>query len=33
MVVSGAAASGQDHVMVIGNFIDGSNQIIADVFV
>ena len=33
MVLSGAATSGQDHVMVIGYFTDGSNQVVADVFV
>jgi len=33
MVLSGAATSGQDHVMVIGYFTDGSSQIIADVYV
>jgi hypothetical protein len=33
MVLSGAATSGQDHVVVVGHFIDGSEQIIADVFV
>ncbi len=33
MVLSGAATSGQDHVVVVGHFIDGSEQVIADVFV
>ena len=33
MVLHGAATSGQDHVMVIGHFVDGSSQIISDTFV
>ena len=33
MVLSGAATSGQDHVVVVGHFIDGSEQVISDVFV
>ena len=33
IVLYGAATSGQDHVMVIGHFVDGSSQIISDTFV
>jgi flagellin-like protein len=33
MVLSGAATNTPDHVVVIAHFIDGSNQIISDVFV
>jgi FlaG/FlaF family flagellin (archaellin) len=33
MVLYGAATSGQDHVLVIGRFNDGSSQIISDTFV
>jgi archaeal type IV pilus assembly protein PilA len=33
MVLSGAGTSDQDHVMVIGNFNDGSSQVISDTFV
>jgi hypothetical protein len=33
MVLYGAATSGQDHVVVIGHFTDGSSQIISDTFV
>jgi len=33
MVLPGAATNNQDHVVVIAHFTDGSNQIIADVFV
>ena len=33
MVLSGAATSGQDHVVVIGHFSDGSEQVLSDVFV
>ena len=33
MVLSGAATRGQDHVVVVGHFTDGSEQVIADVFV
>ena len=33
MVLYGAATSGQDHVMVIGHFVDGSSQVISDTFV
>ena len=28
-----AATSGQDHVLVIGHFVDGSSQIISDTFI
>ena len=33
MVLSGAATKNQDHVVVIGHFSDGSEQIISNVFV
>jgi len=33
MVLSGAATNGRDHVVVIGQFVDGSRQIISDVYV
>ena len=33
MVLHGAATSGQDHVVVIGHFVDGSSQIISDTFI
>jgi flagellin-like protein len=33
MVLSGAATTDQDHVVVIAYFTDGSNQILSDVFV
>jgi FlaG/FlaF family flagellin (archaellin) len=33
MVLSGAGTSGQDHVVVVGNFNDGSSQVISDVYV
>jgi len=33
MVLYGAATSGQDHVLVIGHFTDGSSQIISDTFI
>jgi len=33
MVLRGAANLGQDHVVVIGHFNDGSSQVISDVFV
>jgi len=33
MVLSGAATNGQEHVVVIGHFTDGSEQVISDTFV
>jgi archaeal type IV pilus assembly protein PilA len=33
MVLYGNATSGQDRVVIIGHFIDGSSQIISDTFV
>ena len=33
MVLSGAATGGQDHVVVLGYFNDGSSQIISDTYV
>ena len=33
MVLSGAATTNQDHVVVVGHFSDGSEQVLSDVFV
>ena len=33
MVLSGAGTSGQDHVVVLGYFNDGSSQVISDTYV